>query len=1053
MSQEPEPAAEPTVQSLKLDPSLANDPNFKIPEEHQQLFQPPAEGETFAQQRARMERQTTLLFKPAQPLYGPDRPQEPRATPYSGKPLSSEDEVNATVDVDIIKELGLPNGWLVENGMLTMDTAKDEWKLEGNYLTRKHYVPRFGEFKPNEENCPLPLHYLMKDRYSKMGPHLVRDKWTRPSVNKKLNTGFTWTGYTRFKICPAWRKEAKKVFLEKSEGKESMFYNETKPTSNAPLSERNMNLDDRLAFMEAKQKELESFFQNQVWLFDDDKNAPADRILKARFILTWKKHEDGTPRAKARLVVQGFRDPDAHLENLSTASPTLTRLSRNFIMSVATMMGMTLFTSDISTAFLQGRNFDPNSNRIIWVKLPRDGEELLGLPQGHGKLMKLVKPMYGLCDAPRAWFEEATSRILKMGNGAVVQHPLDACLFLAYDKALYPPPAEGEPEPRLLALFGIHVDDIFGCYHETDEHTDVLLKNLKGIFNFREWVTAKDKDEMEYCGAQITKVTDNHWKIHHGKYLAKQKPITYPKERQGSNDEVTDRERTALRGLIGGLQWPAVQSSPHLQCMVSTLAGQVSKATTSTLDAANRCLRFAKQNGDVGLEFRHIGPKDEITFAAYSDASFASRDDLSSQGGYFIVMVHKDVTTGGEGAYNVIDWRSWKLARVSRSTLAAESQAASEAADALLFVTTFWQLVWKPWLPLDDLKTAQITNSPKLVVDAKALYDLLIKEEIQAGNNTDKRTAIEVLVTQDKLRCCRATTMWVSSELQYADGLTKGSASQLLADRLRSHLTRLRSDEDFVASKKKTASERKKGAERYAIRKPTSATMTTTMFAAFCNAAVMAMTNNEPYNQETAETYNQEKNNTYLMDTFNLEPELFNTIMFLLFGILGLAGFITTCRWVFRVPQHVGTALGNLWKVMSLKEAKAPEGKDAATQTAQTERDLIDDLNDLQMKILRLEAELDESQAQTAALQDSNNNLSTLFRDATRDRRQMIITAGQQQIYFTPEGRSWHASYQCLRNRTAGPIYHKTWCTACVDCLGQYPGNQAPDGETNSRLR
>ena len=358
MSQEPEPAAEPTVQSLKLDPSLANDPNFKIPEEHQQLFQPPAEGETFAQQRARMERQTTLLFKPAQPLYGPDRPQEPRATPYSGKPLSSEDEVNATVDVDIIKELGLPNGWLVENGMLTMDTAKDEWKLEGNYLTRKHYVPRFGEFKPNEENCPLPLHYLMKDRYSKMGPHLVRDKWTRPSVNKKLNTGFTWTGYTRFKICPAWRKEAKKVFLEKSEGKESMFYNETKPTSNAPLSERNMNLDDRLAFMEAKQKELESFFQNQVWLFDDDKNAPADRILKARFILTWKKHEDGTPRAKARLVVQGFRDPDAHLGNLSTASPTLTRLSRNFIMSVATMMGMTLFTSDISTAFLKGRNFD-----------------------------------------------------------------------------------------------------------------------------------------------------------------------------------------------------------------------------------------------------------------------------------------------------------------------------------------------------------------------------------------------------------------------------------------------------------------------------------------------------------------------------------------------------------------------------------------------------------------------------------------------------------------------------------------------------------------------
>ena len=46
-----------------------------------------------------------------------------------------------------------------------------------------------------------------------------------------------------------------------------------------------------------------------------------------------------------------------------------------------------------------------------------------------------------------------------------------------------------------------------------------------------------------------------------------------------------------------------------------------------------------------------------------SDASFASRDDLSSQGGYMVAMTHRDVTKGGEGHYNIIDWRSWKLAR------------------------------------------------------------------------------------------------------------------------------------------------------------------------------------------------------------------------------------------------------------------------------------------------------------------------------------------------------------------------------------------------------
>ena len=42
-----------------------------------------------------------------------------------------------------------------------------------------------------------------------------------------------------------------------------------------------------------------------------------------------------------------------------------------------------------------------------------------------------------------------------------------------------------------------------------------------------------------------------------------------------------------------------------------------------------------------------------------------------------------------------------------------------------------------------------MTLQPKLVVDAKAL-DLLVKPEVQAASGSEKRTTIEVLVTQDK---------------------------------------------------------------------------------------------------------------------------------------------------------------------------------------------------------------------------------------------------------------------------------------------------------------
>ena len=46
------------------------------------------------------------------------------------------------------------------------------------------------------------------------------------------------------------------------------------------------------------------------------------------------KNADGTPRAKARLVVRGFNDVDALNGNLDTASPTTSRLSRSMCLHI-----------------------------------------------------------------------------------------------------------------------------------------------------------------------------------------------------------------------------------------------------------------------------------------------------------------------------------------------------------------------------------------------------------------------------------------------------------------------------------------------------------------------------------------------------------------------------------------------------------------------------------------------------------------------------------------------------------------------------------------------
>jgi len=132
-------------------------------------------------------------------------------------------------------------------------------------------------------------------------------------------------------------------------------------------------------------------------------------------------------------------------------------------------------------------------------------------------------------------------------------------------------------------------------------------------------------------------------------------------------------------------------------------------------------------------------------------------------------------------------------------------------------------------------------EEPHLIVDAKALYDLLSKREVQANSGSDKRTTIEVLVTQGKLACSGSTTRWVSSEQQYADGLTKQSSAQLLADRLRTHMVKLKS---FQAAKKKSPQERKRTAEMFAVKRPGRAMMA--MFAMCLNACTAAMKTSEP---------------------------------------------------------------------------------------------------------------------------------------------------------------------------------------------------------------
>ena len=400
----------------------------------------------------------------------------------------------------------------------------------------------------------------------------------------------------------------------------------------------------------------------------------------------------------------------------------------------------------------------------------------------------------------------------KLSAMGLRQHPQDPCCFLIYEGDLNPEYDTTAEHSNLLGPHGLcgmvimHVDDMLGCGSPHSQCYNDTIAKLKGTFNFREWKTGDDGKPLAYCGCHI-QVKDDGFLLNQTSYMGKVKPITYDKKRS-LTDALNQRELTQLRGLLGSLQWPAVQSSPHLQSSTSILSGHVTKATLQTVADTNPLLRFAKENADVGLQYSHLGEVSELCMVCFFDAAFATRSDGASQAGYVILTVNKALlqANGPEGAYHVLDWRSLKTPRVARSSLGAEAQSGGQACDALEYASIYWSLLVDPRQRLKELLGAPSLLSPTMITDAKALYDSYHREGV-GSSVVDKRVSLEIRVMKDRLTSLGGSLRWMSSERQLADGLTKESARALLAQRLRHGRLKLVWDPSYKAAKKKTKAE------------------------------------------------------------------------------------------------------------------------------------------------------------------------------------------------------------------------------------------------------
>ena len=110
------------------------------------------------------------------------------------------------------------------------------------------------------------------------------------------------------------------------------------------VNERKMTNEDRKLFRRAKDADLQSY--HKVLDVVNKKVADKDRVMRTRWVLTWKS----TNKAKARLCVLGFQDPD--LTEVPRDSTALSAQAEALTSQCVASNQRKLVSRDIKTAFL-----------------------------------------------------------------------------------------------------------------------------------------------------------------------------------------------------------------------------------------------------------------------------------------------------------------------------------------------------------------------------------------------------------------------------------------------------------------------------------------------------------------------------------------------------------------------------------------------------------------------------------------------------------------------------------------------------------------------------
>ncbi|GJR83034.1 putative ribonuclease H-like domain-containing protein [Tanacetum coccineum] len=363
------------------------------------------------------------------------------------------------------------------------------------------------------------------------------------------------------------------------------------------------------SWVEAMQEELLQFRLQQVWILVDLPHGA--KIIGTKWVYINKRDERGVVvRNKVRLVAYGHRQEDG-IDYDEVFAPVARIETIRLFLAFASFIGFIVYQMDIKSAFLYG-----TIDEEVYVSQPPGFVD----PDHPKKVYKVVKALYGLHQAPRAWYATLSTFLEKHGYR---RGTIDKTLFIKKDK-------------KDIMLVQVYVDDIiFGSTRKS--WCDEFEALMKGRFQM-----SSMGELIFFLGLQVKQKTDGIF-ISQDKYvadmlkkfdLASVKTAITPMETKMAltKDEEADEVDVHLyRSMIGSLMY-LTASRPDIMFAVCACSRFQVTPKTSHLNAVKRIFKYLKGKPNLGLWYPR---ESSFDLEAYSDSDYAGAnlDRKSTTGG------------------------------------------------------------------------------------------------------------------------------------------------------------------------------------------------------------------------------------------------------------------------------------------------------------------------------------------------------------------------------------------------------------------------------------